>query len=133
MTIQDQVVTALTAWRENRGGGAQGMQSVINVIFNRAAKHNQSPYAVCTSHDQFTSINPPSSMTVAATETGLWPSDTDPQWLEAMSLAGQAVAGTLEDITEGATSYYALTMATPPYWAASMTHTVTIQNQAFYK
>jgi hypothetical protein len=38
MTIADQFVLALTCWRENRGGGIPGMQSVANVIMNRAAK-----------------------------------------------------------------------------------------------
>ena len=45
----------------------------------------------------------------------------------------QAAAGALEDITGGATSYYALSMTTPPYWAASMTPTVVIAGQKFFR
>jgi hypothetical protein len=107
MTIQDQVLTALTAWRENRQSGVPGLQSIVNVIMNRAAKTGDSPYAVCTTHDQFTSINPPSTLTVAQTETGTWPVEADPQWQQALSLASQAAAGTLADITHGSTLYYA--------------------------
>jgi len=99
MTIQDQVLTALTAWRENRQYGQAGLQSVINVIVNRAAR--ASPYAVCTQHAQFSSISMPGP------ESYLWPGDQDPQWLLALDLASHAAAGTLEDITNGSTLYYA--------------------------
>ena len=128
MTIADQFMLALTAWRENRGGGIPGMQSVINVVCNRAAHRRTDPYTECVRPMQFSSLTAKGDP-----ELTLWPVDNDPQWLEAITLAGQAAAGTLEDITGGATSYYALTMTTPPYWAASMTPTVTIANQAFFK
>jgi len=148
VTIQDQVILALTAWRENRGGGTAGMQSVMNVVLNRAAKHGQSPYTVCTTHEQFTSINPPSTMTVAATETGLWPSDTDPQWQTALQMAQRADAGTLPDVTGGATLYYApaaipgpmdytlpsgASISFPQGWnRAAVTYTATVANQVFF-
>jgi hypothetical protein len=63
----------------------------------------------------------------------LFPADNDPQWQEALTLASQASRGSLDDITGGATSYYALSMTTPPYWAASMTKTVEIEGQVFFK
>jgi len=44
---------------------------------------------------------------VAQTETGLWPIEADPQWVMALSLASQAAAGTLADLTNGSTLYYA--------------------------
>jgi len=128
MTIADQFVLALTAWRENRGGGVPGMQSVANVIMNRAAKRRTDAYTECVRPMQFSSLTAKGDP-----ELTLWPADNDPQWLEAIALAGQAAVGTLEDITDGATSYYALTMTSPPYWASSMTPTVVIQNQQFYK
>lgn len=128
MTIADQFVLALTCWRENRGGGVPGMQSVANVIMNRAAKRRTDAYTECVRPMQFSSLTAKGDP-----ELTLWPADNDPQWLEAIALAGQATAGTLEDITDGATSYYALTMTSPPYWVSSMTPTVVIQNQQFYK
>jgi spore germination cell wall hydrolase CwlJ-like protein len=127
MTIQDQVVSALTMWRENRGGGAVGMQSVGNVIMNRAALTGHDPYTVCTTHEQFSAISMPGP------EDIIWASDLDTQWQEALSLAQQMDAGTLVDITGGATNYYATSMTTPPYWAASMQRTVVIANQIFFK
>jgi hypothetical protein len=104
------------------------MQSVINVLMNRASARGTSVYAESVRRLQF------SSMTAAGDPNLiLYPPDTDPQWQTALSVMAQADAGTLEDITEGATSYYALSMTSPPYWAASMTHTFDIEGQRFYR
>ena len=127
MTAQDIVLLSLTMWRENRGGGTQGMQSVGNVIINRMARSGADAYTICTSHAQFSSVSMPGP------ESYLWGKDADPQWQEALALAAQAAAGTLEDITQGATSYYASSMATPPGWASFMQHTVTIEGQLFFR
>ena len=128
MTIQDQVVGALTAWRENRGGGVAGMTSVINVLVNRATHRGTDVYTEAVRRLQF------SSMTAAGDPNLiLFPADNDQQWQEALALASQASRGALDDITGGATSYYALSMPTPPYWAASMTKTVEIENQVFFR
>jgi len=100
--IQDEAVLALTVWRENRGGGLAGMQSVANVILNRAARHGLTPYEVCVAAQQF------SSMTAKGDpELNLWPNDGDVQWLAALDLAAQSATGSLTDITHGATLYYA--------------------------
>jgi hypothetical protein len=101
MTTQDLVLTAITAYRENRGGGLSGMQSVINVVMNRVKSTGESPYLVCTTHAQFSSISMPGP------ESYLWPKDTDPNWTAALAMAAEAAAGTLVDLTESATLYYA--------------------------
>jgi hypothetical protein len=77
------------------------MQAVMNVIINRAAKTGDSLYTVCTTHAQFSSISEPGP------EAYLWPVAADPQWVMALSLASQAAAGTLADLTNGSTLYYA--------------------------
>ncbi len=128
MTIQDQVIGALTMWRENRGGGTQGMQSVLNVLMNRARKRGTDVYAEAVRRLQFSSMTATGDPNLV-----LYPTEGDPEWQEALSLCAQAAAGTLADITGGATSYYATSMATPPYWAASMTQTCEIANQIFFK
>jgi spore germination cell wall hydrolase CwlJ-like protein len=133
MTLSDQFLIALTAWRENRGGGYPGMQSVANVILNRAAARGTAPYQECVRPLQFTSICPPPQMTAQASEANVWPSLSDPSWTVALGVAQAAVNGSLDDITGGATNYYALSMATPPAWAGAMTMTVVIEGQAFYK
>jgi len=128
LTIQDQVIGALCCWRENRGGGVPGMQSVFNVLMNRAAQRHTDVYTEAVRRLQF------SSMTAAGDPNLiLYPADLDPQWAEALMLAQQADSGLLDDITGGATSYYALSMTTPPYWATGMTETVTIAGQKFFK
>ena len=102
MTIQDEVILALTAWRENRGGGTAGMQSVMNVILNRAAKRATDAYTECIRPMQF------SSMTAHGDpELTLWPADADPQWQTALQMAQRASTGSLPDLTGGATLYYA--------------------------
>src|ERR1035438_8328323 len=108
MTIQDQILAAITMWRESRGGGMPGMQSVGNVIQNRATKSGQDVYTVCTKHAQFSSIS------MSNPEAYLWPIAADPQWQKALTLAQQMAAGTLQDITEGSTSYYAASMSPSP-------------------
>jgi hypothetical protein len=124
---------ALTAWRENRGGGRTGMQSVINVLQNRAKARNTSLYAEAVRPMQFTSISPPPNMTAAQSEAAKWPLEGDPDYAVAEQMVIQALAGELPDITGGATNYYSMSMPTPPVWAASMTETVTIEGQIFFK
>lgn len=102
MKIQDQVVLALCIWRENRGHGREGMQSVANVVMNRAAKRGTSAYYECVRPVQFSSMT-----TKGDPELGLWPAEGDAQWEMALDLAQSAAAGALADITDGATLYYA--------------------------
>ena len=101
MTLADEVVLALTIWRENRGGGYAGMQSVANVVLNRAAQKGTSAYVECTRPWQFTSITGKGDP-----ELGLWPQITDAMWKLALTIASDAAEGSLSDITGGATLYY---------------------------
>ena len=131
MTIQDQVFGAICAWKENRGGGKEGMQSVLNVLQNRAASRGTSIYAEAVRKWQFSSLTAPGDANLV-----IWPAETDPEWAAALSLASQAAAGTLEDITNGATSYYApagMPGGSAPGWAASMTQVADIAGQLFFK
>lgn len=128
MTSTDLVMVALTCWRENRGGGEPGMHAVGNVIMNRARQRTETPYEVCVAPWQFSSITAKGDP-----QLGLWPKITDLEWETAQEIAAKAMLGTLDDITDGATSYYALSMAEPPAWAARMTPTVQVAGQAFFK
>ena len=78
MTSADTFLLALCAWRENRGGGNPGMQSVINVVCNRATARGTSPYQECVRPEQFSSLTKKNDP-----ELILWPTVTDPQWGEA--------------------------------------------------
>lgn len=127
MTIADQFMLALCAWRENRGGGQPGMQSVMNVILNRVNQRGTCAYIEIAKPWQFSSITAKGDP-----ELGLYPSTADSQWQLAQDLASRAAAGQLGDITGGATFYYALTIAAPS-WASQMTETVVIAGQRFMK
>jgi N-acetylmuramoyl-L-alanine amidase len=127
MTPLDQISLALCIWKENRGGGIPGMQSCANVILNRAAVRKLSVYAVVYQPLQFSSMSYQHDPQLL-----IQPKVDDPQWAQAQELAALAADGKLTDITLGATSYYAVSIPAP-YWAASMTPTVMIANQRFFK
>jgi spore germination cell wall hydrolase CwlJ-like protein len=118
---------SLAAWRENRNHGIPGLQSVCNVIINRMAAWQESGYQVVTTHEQFSSMTAPGDP-----QLGLYPAVADPQWREAQVLAREGLAGTLPDITGGATNYYALGEE-EPRWAVGMQPTVIIGSQQFLK
>lgn len=137
---------AITIWKENRGGQPQpqAMQSVANVIMNRAVAHGTDVWSVCTKKLQFSSLTAPGDP-----ELTLWPSDSDPQWVMALQIAQQAASGSLNDITGGAMDYYAPqgqkwaarltlpngnTIPFPDHWHQSaVAYTVTIGNQVFFR
>lgn len=147
MTPQDQIIGALCAWRENRGGIPQpdAMQSILNVLQNRAAKHGTDIYTEATRKLQFSSLTAPGNP-----ELTLWPSDNDPQWVMALGMAQEIANGTLFDLTRGATDYYAprgivtklgkifttpdgTAYPFPDGWNESaVTYTRTIGNQLFF-
>jgi hypothetical protein len=102
MTIKDEVILALTIWRENRGGGTDGMQSVANVILNTAARRKTSVWSECIRPLRFSSITAKGDP-----ELALWPAENDMQFKTALELADMANTGELQDITRGATLYYA--------------------------
>ena len=101
MNPADLFMTSLVLWRENRGGGTVGMQSVANAIQHRVAANHSTFYEECTKHLQFSSITAPGDPQLA-----LWPISSDPTWVEAQNLAAQAVGGTLADLVMGAELYY---------------------------
>jgi hypothetical protein len=143
MTIQDQVIGALCAWREQRGAGRPGLQSILNVLLNRTARDKTSVYEEATAKLQFSSLTAKGDP-----ELTLWPVDADPQWQQALSLAAQAAAGTLADLTNGSTLYYApasipsgasitipngTTLPFPKGWNPDVvTYQVTIGGQVFF-
>lgn len=128
MTPQDIVIGALCAWRENRGGGRTGMQSVLNVLRNRAAARGTSIYEEAVRPWQF------SSMTAKGDpQLPTWPPVNDAAFATALLLARESALGDLPDITGGATSYFAASMAEPPSWASSMEPTAEIAGQKFYR
>lgn len=126
--ILDIAFGALCAWRENRSGGRAGMQSVLNVLYNRSQKRGTTLYDEAVRPWQFSSLTAKGDPQLTD-----YPPLSDPNFSLAMTLATSAADGDLNDITDGATSYYAASMPEPPYWAASMTKTVEIEGQIFFR
>ncbi len=143
MTMADDIdVLARTIWGEARNQGREGMQAVANVIANRVNTDlgndgrpdwwGEGWAGVCKRPWQFSCWNegdPNRAKLEAVTAR-------DPQFARALDIAGQAVAGTLPDLTGGATSYHTIRPAAaiwPPKWAAEMTETVRLGAHVFYR
>jgi N-acetylmuramoyl-L-alanine amidase len=123
---------ARTLWGQARGCGAAGMSHVANVILNRADHPSwwgHTIAGVCTQPYQFScrNIGDPNRQKLLTVTTA------DPEFVAAMSIAREAVAGRLGDMTNGADSYYALSMSTPPAWAAKAVRTTSDGWHAFYR
>lgn len=124
-------ILARTAFGENRAGGIDGMQSVLNVIMNRAARPcwwGNTPREVCLKYLQFSCWNP----TDPNCQVIMNVTDDNTLFSAATALAQQALNGTLEDITNGATYYLAESLTNQPSWAISHTPCATIAGQVFF-
>lgn len=96
---------ATVAWKENRQGGVPGMQSIINVVLNRAAKSGKSIEAIILAPSQFSSMSVKSDPEYGLDPIGCVGPDAR-SWVEAQELAALARDGWLHDLTGGATLYY---------------------------
>lgn len=125
-------VMARTAWGEARGEGSKGMQAVLNVIMNRVRAgswYGATPKEVCQKPSQFSvwNKNDPNYGPMLAV------SDSDSNFSLAKNLARLAYAGTLPDITNGATNYLALgSLQNVPSWVAKMEQVASIGKHTFY-
>jgi len=78
------------------------MTAVACVIRNRVNKHGSTPMAQVIKPWAFSSITAKGDP-----ELTLYPSDSDAQWLQAQQIAQRVLDGHTDDITGGATLYYA--------------------------
>jgi spore germination cell wall hydrolase CwlJ-like protein len=132
VTEQEIDTLARNLWGEGRGTGKAGMSHIANVIINRANTPcwwGHDIITVCLAPHQFSCRNPgdpnlPKLLAVTA---------ADPQFKIALDLAALACAGNLPDATNGADSYYALSMTELPAWAKMATRTFSDGFHAFYK
>lgn len=125
-------VLARTLWGEGRSTGTAGMQHIASVILNRAAHPRwwgNNVCQVCTQPWQFSCRNDGDPNWPKLRDVTM----QDQQFLAAVSVARLALAGMVTDVTKGADSYYALSMHTPPAWAAKATHTFSDGWHAFYR
>lgn len=125
-------ILARTIWGEARGEGYSGMVAVANVVLNRASNPGWWGFdiaSVCLKDWQFScwNITDPNRPAMLAVTTGM-----DQTFAMAVEIAREAVNGTLTDNTNGATHYYAKSIAAPN-WTAGATLAAVIGNHKFYK
>lgn len=131
--VQD--IFARTLWGEARGEGYAGMQRVANVVMNRfrgaragrVTWWGESVPEILRKPYQFSAWNPgdpnrDKMLSVTA---------DDAAFAQALEIAARALAGTLPDLTGGATHYHARTVR--PVWASSATRTAEAGGHIFYK
>lgn len=94
------IMLALTAWREARGEGREGMRAVLHVIRNRVNKGWGDWDHVVTKKWQFSSLTAPGDSQLVR-----WPDSPDEKFALAMQLADAVYDGTDPDITGGAVYY----------------------------
>lgn len=139
---ETQIIVAQTIYGEARNQGISGMTAVANVIANRVSEAEINPlYAarfgigwvnVCQKKYQFSSWNALYSGVADANYAAMIaaPQRNDAQWQQALEIAGQALSGNLQDITNGATFYQVI--GTNAYWSAGITPIAIIGSQEFY-
>ena len=119
----DQTIVATTLILEAGGEYDEGsLESVYEVIYNRAIKKNQSFSEVCLARKQFSCWNGKNIQ-----ET-INKASNHPRWNEAMKLAA---FDPKTNYTKGADHYHADYVN--PYWSKSLTKTVVIGRHIFYK
>ena len=127
---QEVDVVARTIWGEARGEGERGMHAVANVIINRAKKGGwwgNTPVEVCLKPQQFSAWNRNDpNFDLARKVTA-----QDPVFRLALEIAGRAIAGTLPDITGGATHYFNPEVVMPS-WASALNYIADIGKHRFY-
>lgn len=127
---------ARTIYGEARGEGEYGMQAVANVIMNRFDKFlsgeitwwGEGIIDICLKPKQFSCWNTgdPNLAVIEKVDA------TNQTFAIALNVAGKAIDGDLEDITNGATSYYADT-SPEPYWAKGKTPCAHIGHHLFFE
>lgn len=128
-------VLARTLWGEARGEGSAGMQAVACVILNRVRVvqdlgrywWGNNIIQVCQKPYQFSCWNrsDPNFRKLQAVD------DRDMYFATALRIARRSIAGTIADITMGATHYHAAGIT--PYWARGEKPVAVIGRHIFYR
>ena len=123
---------ARTLYGEARGDGADGMTAVASVVLNRVNSGvtwwGHDIETVCLKPWQFSCWiegNADYDSMLAADES-------DPSYALALDIAAQAVAGTLADTVNGATTYKVTSLPWPRAWGRECQPVAVVGHQSFY-
>lgn len=122
---------ARTCWGEARGDGRSGMTAVACVVMNRVKVPcwwGHDVVSVCVQPRQFSCWDqgdPNRAKLLAVNET-------DPEYAIALEIAASALAGTLVDTTNGATSYKTTVLPWPTGWGSPRNPVAVVGHQSFY-
>ena len=108
-------------YHEARGEGVAGMQAVAAVTLNRAAQTSTSVCDTVYARKQFSWTNTAKGRNKPIT------GDTATVY----AVVAQAMSGTMQDITGGATHYH--THAVKPVWRKALNKATVINNHIFYR
>lgn len=119
----------LCNWREARGEGVLGKRGQAHSVMNRVVEpswwgHDLQSVILCKWQYSSFNENDPNE--------AKWPADDDPSFIDCSEICNAVLAGTDEDLTDGATSYFDISIQ-PPYWAASMQLTLAVGRFRFYR
>ena len=122
----------LCVWREARGEQILGKRGVAHVILNRVNSGQvwmgTSISAVILKAYQFSSFNP------GDPNSTRWPLDDDPSFMDCSWVCNGELAGTDEDITNGAEFYHDVSIPEPQAWKdADYQLTLQVGRLIFYK
>lgn len=127
--LSDLEICSLCVWREARGEGLLGKRGVAHVILNRANDPSwwgHSVSQVVLHPYQFSSFNP------GDPNADKWPENNDPSYSDSLTVSEDVLVNGDPDITQGATSYYDISIPTP-IWAGSMDLTLSCGRLRFYR
>jgi len=123
---------ARVIWGECRGKTAEEARAIAHVVVNRAARPGWWGTTVkecCLKAKQFSCLNPgdPNLSKILSGDF------RDGSWPTCRREAADAVSGSSQDPTGGATSYHAASMSTYPSWTKALVLTARIGSHIFYR
>jgi spore germination cell wall hydrolase CwlJ-like protein len=135
VSARDREILARTLWGEARGEGLAGQLAVAWTIRNRVFDGKQKSWwgegyaGVCLAKWQFSCWN--QNDPNYAYLSGAKPIPAG-QFKQAMEAANAVIDGTVDDMTGGATHYYATSMPKPPAWVKGAKLTLAMGHHKFY-
>ncbi|MGE9295503.1 MAG: cell wall hydrolase [Puniceicoccales bacterium] len=133
LTHYERLLLASCAVLEAASEGPEGMQAVLNVIYNRAGGDIHKVVGVVARPKQFTAFNSATQADRPDYGPLIERATSDIAFNTAYGLVEKMERGTLPDITGGADHYHADHGGETPYWTGNMEKTTRIGEHIFYR